>query len=116
MPSEKNAPRPQMAGKLFQDIHKLVQFQEETNVVKWLIYVTDNEMAKYMENKSNGLYDFFMLPVNEKLEIDYEYVRSKSATFQKNIDDSIRATLQCICSEELPKNRHLKIYNILQGY
>lgn len=112
MPGGKNAPRPLMAGQLFQDIHRLSVFNEHTNINKLFIYIPTTEMANYMKNKNNGLYDFFMLPEGEKLAINYDYISSKSTTFKKSINVNINSVIECKFSKELPNQHYLKIYQV----
>jgi hypothetical protein len=62
-------------------MYRLTQFNADSNVTRWLIYLTDAEMANYLRNPSKGLVDFFELPVGDVLRIDEDYISSKSATF-----------------------------------
>ena len=57
IPSEKNAPRTQKAGKIFNDLRRLAMLDAKGVFV----YLTDREMGTYLSNPANGLSDFFLL-------------------------------------------------------
>ncbi len=113
IPSGKNSPKPQKAGKLFNDIYRLTQFNKDPNAFLWLIYLTDIEMAMYFRNQRNGLVDFFELPDGNKIRIDNKYISSKCKTFQTVIGGAITADIKCILSESMPDQHELRIYEIL---
>ncbi len=101
IPSGKNPPRPQKAGHLFKDIDRLQRFENGIEINRIFIYVTDGEMANYMDNKSNGLYDFFRLPEGERLNIGEQYINGKSDTFQKASGTKLDAVVECVLSRSL---------------
>jgi len=115
IPSDKNAPTTQKAGKLFNDIFKLTQFDfdKDPNATLWLIYLTDKEMANYLRNQNNGLMDFFELPVGEVLIVDDNYVSTKSPTFRGVIGGHINREIRAIWSEEMPSQHELRVYEVL---
>lgn len=113
IPSGRNAPRPQKAGKLFNDIYRLTQFHADPNPTLWFVYLTDSEMASYLRNERNGLMDFFELPIGEVLRVDKEYISSKSATFQGAIDRVLSAQIKCMWNEKMPKQHEVRLYEIL---
>ncbi len=113
IPSERNSPRPQKAGKVFNDIYRLIKIEKD-NIIRLLIYLTDEEMRGYFKNVENGLVDFFNLWVGEELKIDKNYISTKSNTFQKQIQGPLLAKIKCILSEELPQNHSLRIYKIMR--
>ena len=112
IPSHTNSPRPQKAGKLFNDIYKLTRFDADPDATLWLIYLTDGEMANYLRNAHNGLVDFFELPVGEVLKIDENYISSKSATFKGDIGGSTTVDIECIWNEEMPNQHEVRVYEI----
>jgi hypothetical protein len=82
MPSGHNSPRPMKAGKLFADLVRLSKYKEKHGKSKcFFVYVTDYEMADYMNKDSNRLNDFFNLPQNEILKINDVYINNHSDTF-----------------------------------
>jgi len=113
IPSGKNSPRPQKAGKLFNDIYRLVRFDVDPNSTHWFIYLTDSEMAAYLRNERNGFKDFFELQVGELLRVDKTYIFSISVTFQRTVGGFFSADIKCIMSEKMPKEHELRIYEIL---
>lgn len=113
IPSGKNSPRPQKAGKLFNDMFRLTKFNTDTDALRWFVYLTDTEMASYFRNRQNGLTDFFELPVGQELTINDQYINARSETFQKAIGGSFSARLRCVCSEALPSEHYLRIFEIL---
>jgi len=96
IPSGQNLSRPKKAGKLFNDIYRLSQFDTDANATLRLIYLTDEEMANYLRKSKNGLVDFFELPVGEVLIVDDNYVSAKSATFRGVIGGSINREIKTI--------------------
>ena len=113
IPSGRNAPRPQKAGRLFNDIFRLAQFNVDPRDTSWLIYFTDEEMAKYLGNPNNDLVDFFELPVGDVLMLDRDYVCRKSETFRRMIGGSIDRRIRAVWSEKMPKQHQLRAYEVL---
>ena len=112
-PSGQNSPMPQKAGHLFKDIDRLQRFYRETEMNRTLIYVTDEEMAKYMDNKSNGLYDFFHLPEGEQLRIDKNFISGKSSTFKKSAGSNFETAIECKMSKSLAAGHSLRVYRVV---
>ena len=112
-PSGQNSPMPQKAGQLFKDIDRLQRFNNGIEMNRTLIYVTDEEMAKYMENKSNGLYDFFHLPEGEQLRVDKDFIYGKSSTFKKSAGSNLEATIECKMSKSLDAGHSLRVYRVV---
>jgi hypothetical protein len=113
IPSGRNVPRPQKAGKLFNDFYRLTQFHADPNPTLWSVYLTDSEMASYLRNERNGLMDFFELPIGEVLRIDKDYISTKSDTFQKEIGEAFNTQIKCMWNEKMPKQHELRVYEIL---
>ncbi len=100
IPSGRNSPRPQKAGKIFADLFRLNSF--EANITrKIFVYLTDIEMHSYFINKKNQLSDFYNLQKNGALPITKEYLSNKSDTFIKNVGQ--------------PKNRELKVKKLFDS-
>jgi len=114
IPSRRNAPKSQKAGKLFYDIYKLIQFYiHDSKPVLWFIYLTDAEMIGYLRNKRNGLIDFFDLQTGKVLEINKEYIYSKTKTFQRAVGAVFSAKIKCVWKEEMPNEHEVRVYEIL---
>jgi len=114
MPSGHNGPRPQKAGKIFNDFFRLASFTNDVNVRKWLIYLTDEEMVNYYNNVNNKLNDFFNLATGTILIIDDEYLKNKSQTFNGGIDTNgiSEINIRCVFQNDLPNNHKIKIYEV----
>jgi len=114
MPSGHNGPRPQKAGKIFNDFFRLASFTNDVNVIKWFIYLTDEEMVHYFNNVNNKLNDFFNLATGATLIIDDEYLKNKSQTFKGGIDTNgiSKINIKCVFQNDLPNNHKMKIYEI----
>lgn len=108
------SPRPHKTGKLFNDLYRLKIFNTDQNAKKWLVYLTDNEMASYLSKEENGLQSFFNLEIGGYLVINEQYIATKSNTFSSAITcyDKEELTIKCICSEDLPKQHKLRIYEL----
>jgi hypothetical protein len=113
IPSEKNAPRPYKAGKIFADIMRLACLKSDFNTQCYLVYVTDAEMASYFGNYNNQLDDFFNLGLGEKMAIDKKYVAAHCKTFAKAVGNKvIPSEVRCRRSEKIVQNIWLRIYEI----
>jgi len=113
IPSGKNAPRPQKAGKVFADIMRLALFSSSNNDQRYLIYVTDREMADYFQNESNQLNDFFNLNLQNTLRIDDSYIQRHCKTFVDSIGEPmIPCKIICRLSEEFKTGESLRVYEI----
>ena len=113
IPSGRNAPRSQKAGKLFNDIYRLTQFHADTNPTLWFVYLADSEMVNYLRNERNGLMGFFELAVGEVLRVDKEYICSKSDTFQGAIGEALSAQIKCMWNEKMLNQHEMRVYEIL---
>jgi hypothetical protein len=89
IPSGKNSPRTQKAGKVFADLFRLALFKAENAIERYFIYVTDNEMVSYFNNSENKLYEFFNLPLEKQLAIDERYIKNHAKTFVKSVGNNI---------------------------
>jgi hypothetical protein len=87
--SGKNQPRTQHAGQLFRDIFRLARFQPDHQAVeRYLVYVTDGEMAAYLRKPSNGLNHLFSLRPGEALEITKAEVAQRAETFRRSCQET----------------------------
>ncbi|MEF2246404.1 hypothetical protein [Paenibacillus sp. IITD108] len=107
------SPRPHKAGKFFNDLYRLKIFNTDRNVKKWLVYLTDNEIVRYLSKERNGLQSFFNLKIGGILLINEQYIATKSNTFSSAITcyDNEELTIRCICNED-PKQHKLQIYEL----
>ena len=115
IPSGSNAPRPQKAGKHFNDMSRLLDFSTSLPAIRLFVYLTDSEMASYFRNPSNNLVDYFDMIPNSRLEINKGFFRNKSKTFQSSSGGGVlKAIIHCDWTSQLPQGHELRIYNITQ--
>lgn len=113
IPSGRNTPKPQKAGKIFADIMRLSLFPSGTKVNRYLIYVTDEEMASYFQNESNRLDDFFNLRPQQTLRVNKAYTNKHCRTFAKSAgSNSISCEIKCLLSEQFETATWLRVYEI----
>jgi hypothetical protein len=112
IPSEKNSPRPQKAGQLFNDIRRLNAFHVKDPAIRLLIYLTDTEMVSYMKNKRNGLKDFFELAQTSDLRLNPEFFDERCHTLSKATKGRLYAKLRCEWNSSLPLDHELRVYQI----
>jgi len=112
IPSGRNAPRPQKAGKLFHDIHRLKEFTTDERCIRVFVYLADDEMAGYLSNRRNNLAPFFNLPQGQSMTIAPAFFEDKSTTFQGAAGAAFSATLCCLLSVALPQEHHLRVYAV----
>jgi hypothetical protein len=112
IPSGKNSPRPQKAGKHFNDMKRLLDFKTSLPAMRLFIYLTDDEMASYMRNPSNNLVDYFDLKPGNQIKVDQLFFNNKSATFQNAAGGVFMASIRCEWSGTLPKKHELRICRI----
>jgi len=113
IPSAKTAPRPQKAGKIFMDIMRLTLFPSHDKIRRYFVYVTDEEMASYFQNKHNQLNDFFNLMPQQTLRVDKAYINRHSMTFVKSVGTNIvPCEIMCLLSKEFQRVMWLRVYEI----
>jgi len=112
IPSGKNVPRPQKAGKHFNDMSRLLDFDTSLPATRLFVYLTDSEMASYLRNPSNNLVAYFDMIPKSRLEIDEAFFRNKSKTFQRSSGGVLKAIINCDWTSQLPHSHELRIYNI----
>lgn len=109
IPSEKNTPRTQKAGKVFHDLYRLGQIKDGTR--RLFIYLTGPEMALYFSNPGNGLTEFFSLPQGRTFPIDSAFISGKSSTFATSVSKAPDVVVGLYgCS--LPGKHELRAYEV----
>ena len=114
-PGGHNAPRPNKAGKLFNDIRRLLIFSANPMnlpAMRIFVYLTDPEMTSYMKNEQNNLSSFFQMPVGHHFTINEAYLANHCSTFQKAAGHPFNATAICQYSAGLPLGHQLRIYEV----
>jgi hypothetical protein len=114
IPSGRNLPRTQRAGKVFADIFRLALFEPDNiNLRRYFIYVTDKEMATYFQNPSNQLNDFFNQMPGEILKIDRNYTEKHPNSFIKAIgNDIIDCKVVCCLNRDFESEIWVRVYEI----
>ena len=112
IPSDRNSPRTQKAGKVFNDIHRLEIISQSTDADCVFVYLASGEMSGYMSNPQNGISDFFLLHPATSMNIDAEFLNSKATTFRGAVGGEFAARLTCLHSASLPKEHELRVYRV----
>lgn len=110
IPSQKNTPRTQKAGMVFHDLGRLAKIG--VNVRGIFVYLTGPEMAGYFSNLSNGLAQFFALPVGASMKIDSNFINGKAATFLAAAGELPDVVIESLHSRNLSAQHELRIYEI----
>jgi hypothetical protein len=112
IPSGSNSPRPQKAGMLFNDMKRLLAFKTSLPAMRLFIYLTDDEMIRYMRNPKNNLVNFVDLKPGNQLRVDGSFFENKSSTFKDAAGGVFTARMTCDWSEKLPKQHELRIFRV----
>lgn len=111
-PCEKNAPRPQKAGKVFADIFRLALISSDSK--RYFVYITDGEMAAYFMNTQNRLSDFFNLRLNDHLMVNSDYVENHCDTFVKSSGNNVESCkIKCTLGKKVREDIWVRIYEII---
>lgn len=113
IPSKNAVPRPQNAGEIFADVYRLYRFTAPAEPDRLLIYCSDRIMAQYFRNPANGYSDFFDIGQGQTILIDDKFINTKTATFKKKIGGPMAVILECLWTDSLPQEHHLRIYKII---
>ena len=112
IPSEKNSPRTQKAGKVFADLFRLTRFSSDPKIKKIFIYVSDGEMTSYFLNPANHFTEFFMLKPGTSFVIDDRFFNKHAATFVNSAGKFTPCNVLSLRSENLPNAMSLRIYQV----
>jgi len=113
IPSGKNPPKPQKAGKVFADIFRLAHFAPVKNIRRFFVYVTDREMSTYFQNPSNQLDDFFNLQTKNALRIDKKYISRHPNTFMQSVGKNvINCEIECKLNRNFRSEIWIRIYEV----
>ena len=112
IPSGKNQPKTQKAGKVFNDLYRLHLVNANVGATCYFVYVTTTEMAVYFANPNNGHKALFELPPGKSIEIKSNYFSGKPLTFRKNIGGEFEARIKGVLSRSLAANHSLRIYEV----
>lgn len=111
IPSGKNQPVTENAGKCFGDQTRLANLPPSLGRSGYFVYLTDEEMSSYYRRPTNGLYDWFELPEMHRYPITCDFIAQRKASFRKHVKDNrLDFAVVCILSQELPMSHSLRIY------
>src|SRR5713226_5860702 len=110
IPSGRNTPRTQKAGKVIHDLYRLGKI--EAHMRRVFIYLTGPEMVGYFGNPTNGLAKFFLLPSGQSLAIDSAFLSGKSATFTASVGEIPNVIVTGLYGRSLPKLHHVRAYEV----
>ena len=102
-------PRPLQAGTILSDIGRLHRYRAADD--KYLVYVTDQEMARYMRSPRNGLVDLFEVP-NGKVRITPRLMAEKCPTFVKYAGKAFCADVTLAYRDCLQGDFELRIWKV----
>jgi hypothetical protein len=106
-----NKPRTLAAGSLFKDIIRLAILEWPAD--RYLIYLTDDEMAAYLRSPRMGLSEIIELPVGAQLDLNAETFANLPATFFIRVGVwPGRIAIRSIVAQDLPGNHLLRIYEV----
>jgi hypothetical protein len=109
IPSKENQPRSQKAGAVFGDLVRLLKIPSPC--LRYFVYATDGELARYFASPRNGLSGFFGLAKGATLVLEEKYFSGQSRTFHESMGNwPCRAVVYGVASEQLPQDHHLRVY------
>ena len=112
IPSGKNQPKTLKAGKVFNDLYRLLLINANVGSTCYFVYVTTKEMAVYFANPGNGHNALFDLPPGKSIEIRSDYFSGKPPTFRKNVGGEFEARVKSVLSKSLAADHSLRIYEV----
>ncbi len=113
-PGGTNQNRTQRAAAVVNDMFRLVKVPNSVAAVKYFVYVTDAEMARYFKNPANRLVDLFDVSGTTRFTLTKSVFQGFSQTFVTCI-----ASLACDCqvggvlAADLPLNHHVRAFEVL---
>ena len=110
IPSGRNTPRTQRAGKVFHDLYRLGRIGSPVRRV--FVYLTGPEMAGYFGTPANGLAGFFLLPSGHSLPIDSAFLSGKSATFMASVGEIPNVIVTALYARSLPRLHYVRGYEV----
>jgi hypothetical protein len=110
-PGGTNQPLPQKAGALFHDFVRLLSFRGDLS--RYLIYVTDGELAGYLTNPRNGLASVFELREDGRVSIRADFFSGRSATFRDAMGRwPCDAVVRCLMSRTVLNAHYVRVYRV----
>jgi hypothetical protein len=102
-------PRPLQAGTILADMRRLHEYRGASE--KYLVYVTDDEMARYLRSPRNGLAELFDAQ-HESFPVTPEMLKTKCRTFQKHAGVAFSADIELAHTESLHHGYEVRIWKV----
>jgi hypothetical protein len=110
IPSGKNSPRTQKAGKIFQDLYRLGQFN--TTAHRVFVYLASDEMTSHFMSKRNRLSEFFSLAPGRSLRIDDAFLAGRAKSFVSMLGATPNVEAVALYARGLPHGHQVRAYEV----
>lgn len=112
-PGGSNQNRTQRAASVLVDIFRLARIPAGVADQRYLVYVTDREMALYFKNPANGLHDFFELAGPDAISFGPTTFLGFSRTFRTRISPHLcECNVRARFSTELGNNIVMRAFEV----
>ena len=109
----KGPARPEKAGKLFEDLHRLSAIhRKEKEATCYCVFIVSEQMADYFSKHHK---DFFNLKENGEWEIPKKYKKQQKKTFKRQINGSLECKITNVLDRSFDENgskMHIKIFKV----
>ncbi len=113
IPSGKNKPRTQVAGAVLADIFRLARIPRSWASHKYMVYLTDSEMAAYFQNPSNRLDRLFEASIGQEIRLGAEFIAPLAATLRGEVENLTQdCMVSVVISRSLSRNHSLRVLAI----
>ena len=110
-PSGHNQPRSTKAGAIVNDFLRLAHFSVSTEIERFLVYLTDQEMYAYICNPRNGFSRLFEPQQPIPLKIGSEFVAERSASVKRKIGvPIISCSIFKVLNQSLSREHNLLVF------
>jgi hypothetical protein len=111
IPSGKNQARSMKAGSILNDILRLAHFSTTTAVERFLIYLSDGEMLRYLRNPANGLSQLFDYQKKVGLAINATFLNTKARSVIRMIEvPTFECTAFCVLDRSVGSDHRLLVF------
>jgi hypothetical protein len=114
IPSQRNLPSTQKAGAVFKDLFRLARTPLETAPMRYFIYFTTVEMARYFKNPSNRFTGFYNLAQSDLFPLSSEFITAQASTFQAVIKNfAVSCNVIGSYQRDYSTGHALRIYQVI---
>jgi hypothetical protein len=108
IPSGHNQPRTMKAGAILNDAFRLAHFSPTDEVERFLVYLTDSEMFKYLAGMKGEFSRLFVESNRPRSFVDDKFVQNFADSAQKMLKvPLLTCTLVTVLSRDLAWDHHL---------